>query len=141
MIQKETPVVKDILATVGVGPTRLFRNVVAKAWVGKIKSPYKNGEVSLFLAHPIQAGLIDGSGDTIGWTTITVTPEMVGKQVALFTSIEAKTMAGSIQDNQIAWQTNVCKAGGFAIIARSGQDALSQLKNICTQFTEPSKVT
>ena len=141
MTQKETPVVHDILKTVSVGATRLFRNVVAKAWVGKLKSPFKNGEVSLFLAHPIQAGLIDGSGDTIGWTTVTVTPEMVGKQVAVFTSIEAKTATGATQDNQLVWQANVIKAGGFAIIARSGQDALSQLKNICTQFTDRSKAT
>jgi hypothetical protein len=130
MTQKETPIVHDILKTVSVGPTRLFRNMVAKAWVGKLKTPYKNGEVSLFLAHPIQAGLIDGSGDTIGWTTVTVTPDMVGKQVAVFTSIEAKTDTGRPQPNQIVWQANVVKAGGIAIIARSGQDALSQLKKL-----------
>ena len=129
MTQKETPVVHDILATVSKGATRLFRNVVSKAWVGKLKAPYKNGEVSLFLAHPIQAGLIDGSGDTIGWTTVTVTPDMVGKQVAIFTSIEAKTATGATQDNQLVWQANVVKAGGIAIIARSGKDALLQIQN------------
>lgn len=38
----------------------------------------------------VRYGLCTGSSDQIGWTPYTVTPEMVGKQIAIFTAIEVK---------------------------------------------------
>jgi ribosomal protein S19 len=43
------------------------------------------------MADPVQFGLCKGSADLIGWKRVTVTPEMVGSTVAVFTSIEVKT--------------------------------------------------
>ena len=71
----------------------------------------------------MQFGLARGSADLIGWRTITVTPEMVGTQLAVFTSIEVKTPTGRIRPEQHAWQRTVSSAGGIAGIARSIQDA------------------
>jgi hypothetical protein len=59
----------------------------------------------------------------IGWRTITITPEMVGQQLAVFTSIEVKTPTGRIRPEQQAWLDTVQTAGGIAGIARSIRDA------------------
>jgi hypothetical protein len=64
----------------------------------------------------------------IGWRTITVTPEMVGQQLAVFTSIEVKTPTGRIRPEQHAWLGAVRSAGGIAGIARSVEDASDLLR-------------
>jgi hypothetical protein len=94
---------------------RLFRNQV-----GQLPDP-RTG-------RPVQFGLARGSADLIGWRTITVTPEMVGKQLAVFTSIEVKTERGHVRPEQHAWQRTVSAAGGIAGIARSIQDANELLR-------------
>ena len=38
----------------------------------------------------IQYGLSIGSSDLIGWRSVEVTPEMVGKRVAIFAAVEVK---------------------------------------------------
>ena len=72
----------------------------------------------------MQFGLCKGSADLIGYRTITITPDMVGQQVAVFASIEAKTPAGRIRPEQQAWMETVQAAGGIAGVARSVEDAL-----------------
>jgi hypothetical protein len=94
---------------------RLFRNQV-----GQLPDP-RTG-------RPVQFGLARGSADLIGWRTITVTPEMVGQQLAVFTSIEVKTERGHVRPEQHAWQRTVSAAGGIAGIARSIQDANDLLR-------------
>ncbi len=94
---------------------RLFRNQV-----GQLPDP-RTG-------RPVQFGLAKGSADLIGWRTITVTPEMVGQQLAVFTSIEVKTERGHVRPEQHAWERTVSAAGGIAGIARSIQDANDLLR-------------
>jgi len=89
---------------------RLFRNQV-----GQLPDP-RTG-------RPVQFGLARGSADLIGWRTITITPEMVGQRLAVFTSIEVKTERGRVRPEQHAWLSTVQGAGGIAGIARSIQDA------------------
>jgi len=79
------------------------------------------------------------SSDYIGPTVITITPEMVGKQVAIFTAIETKApdwvpaQTGKkyedeqAQANYLNW---VKSLGGFAGFANCVDD----LKKIFTQF-------
>jgi hypothetical protein len=76
-------------------------------------------------ASPVKYGLFEGSADLIGWETTTVTPEMVGKPVAIFLSIECKTPTGKIEPAQVTWAANVRAAGGKAIIARSVDEAVT----------------
>ena len=89
---------------------RLFRNQV-----GQLPDP-RTG-------RPVQFGLARGSADLIGWRTITVTPDMVGQQLAVFTSIEVKTPTGRLSPAQHAWLGVVRNAGGIAGVARSVRDA------------------
>jgi hypothetical protein len=72
----------------------------------------------------VSFGLARGSADLIGWTIRTVTPDMVGTQVAVFTSIEVKTPTGRVKPEQQQWLDAVQAAGGIAGVARSVEDAL-----------------
>ena len=72
-------------------------------------------------------GLCKGSADLIGWRTVTVTPEMVGQQVAVFTSIEVKAASGRLRPEQRQWLDAVQAAGGIGGVARSVDDARALL--------------
>lgn len=65
----------------------------------------------------------NGGSDSIGWTEVIVTPEMVGKPVAVFTAIEIKTLEGEASDEQILFVKNVKKVGGYAGFASTKEEA------------------
>jgi hypothetical protein len=73
--------------------------------------------------RPVSFGLCKGSADLIGWRTVTVTPDMVGQQVAVFASIEVKSATGRIRPEQQQWLDVVQAAGGIAGVARSVEEA------------------
>ncbi|MEY4327325.1 MAG: hypothetical protein RIS24_3496 [Verrucomicrobiota bacterium] len=88
---------------------RVFRNQVGEGYVGKaLRDPE-----GVFLR------------DLIGWRTVTVTTDMVGKPIAQFLSIEVKTPTGRVRPDQTNWLEQVNLAGGHAIIARSVSDVES----------------
>lgn len=64
-----------------------------------------------------------GTSDAIGLHCITITPDMVGRQVAVFTAIEAKDRA-SLTPQQRRFLLMVHSLGGIAGCARSIDDAL-----------------
>lgn len=92
------------------GPVRLHRNNT-----GVLRDQH---------GRPVQFGLAKGSADLIGWTTRTITPDMVGQQVAVFTSIEVKSATGRLRPDQRQWMEAVQAAGGIAGVARSVEDAM-----------------
>lgn len=109
---------------------RLFRNNIAVGWVGRSRRlrpgevyRAKGGEVLISDPRPLHAGLIKGSGDAVGWTTIVVTPDMVGQRLAVFTSVETKVpVTGRMRPEQRTWHSAVQAAGGYSVIARSEAD-------------------
>lgn len=119
-----------ILLAVAHGPVRLFRNNVGQGWVGQSTRITRAGVVMLTpgdvvvkRARPLHAGLARGSGDLIGWRSITITPEMVGTTIAQFVSLEAKEGAGRLEIEQRAWLDAVNAAGGIAREVRAIEDA------------------
>ena len=111
MANAETTLQQQIRLALGTrSDLRLFRNQV-----GQLPDP-RTG-------RPVQFGLARGSADLIGWRTITITPDMVGRQLAVFTSIEVKTPTGRVRPEQHAWLNTVQQSGGIAGIARSVADA------------------
>ena len=79
--------------------------------------------------RPIRYGVCNpGGADLIGWTPVTITADMVGQTVAVFTACEVKTDTGKPTPHQLNFIAQVLRAGGFAGIARSSSDAL---KIIC----------
>jgi hypothetical protein len=106
----EQQIQQHIRIACSTGATRLFRNNT-----GTLKDQH---------GRPVQFGLCKGSADLIGYRTVTITPEMVGQQVAVFTSVEVKTPIGRLRPDQQAWMETVQSAGGIAGVARSVEDAL-----------------
>ena len=106
----EQSIQQHIRIACSTGNTRLWRN--------------NTGTLRDANGRPVQFGLCKGSADLIGYRTITITPDMVGQQVAVFTSIEVKTPTGRIRPEQQAWLETVQAAGGIAGVARSVEDAL-----------------
>jgi len=106
----EQRIQQEIRIACSTGDTRLFRNNT-----GTLRDQH---------GRPVQFGLCKGSADLIGWKRVTVTPEMVGQQVAVFLSIEVKTPTGKLRPEQKQWLDAVQAAGGIAGVARSVEDAL-----------------
>ena len=105
---------------------RLFRNFVGGVWAGK-KTAEGHGKHGHFVvisgATHIDAGLCVGSSDRIGWTPVTVTPDMVGQVVAVFTAVEEKTLAyRKLTPEQINFLDQVVRAGGLGYVARETKD-------------------
>lgn len=96
------------------GPVRLYRN--------------NCGVLQDRRGVPVRYGLQPGSSDLIGWTTRTITPEMVGQRVAVFTSIEVKAEHGRLRPEQRQWLAAVQGAGGIAGVARSVEEAEALLQ-------------
>jgi hypothetical protein len=116
MANAETTLQQQIRLAVGTrADTRLFRNQV-----GSLPDP-RTGRLVTF-------GLARGSADLIGWRSVLVTPDMVGRRLAVFCSIEIKTPTGRLQPEQQAWLGVVQGAGGIAGVARSVSDALTVLE-------------
>lgn len=111
MANAETTLQQHIRLAVGQrSDVRLFRNNT-----GTLPDP-RTG-------RPIQFGLARGSADLIGIKQVTITPDMVGQTIGVFTSIEVKTPTGRVTPQQRNWLTMVRKLGGIAGIARSTRDA------------------
>ena len=75
--------------------------------------------------YVVRYGLCKGSSDLIGWTPVTITPEMVGRKIAVFTAVEVKkNKHGSYgaTDDQIRFISAVKSNGGFAGVADCFKD-------------------
>lgn len=101
---------------------RLFRNNTGTGWVGKIE---KQNEHTITLSNyrMLHAGLCTGSSDIIGWTELEITPEMVGKKIAVFTAIEVKSKTGKPTKEQENFIQVVKNSGGYAGVARNENEA------------------
>lgn len=100
----------------------LFRNNVGKAWTGDART-LPDGSVLIRNPRILHAGLCKGSSDLIGWRSITISADMVGKTVAVFSAVEVKGPKGRASDDQIHFITKLNEAGGLGCIARSVKDA------------------
>ena len=110
----EQHIQQQIRLTCSRGPVRLWRNNV-----GRLLD--QQGRMVTF-------GLCPGSADLIGYRTITITPDMIGQQIAVFAAVEVKSPTGRPTPQQTAWLEHISTAGGLAGIARSEDDARALLR-------------
>ena len=123
--------------------TVLFRVNTGKGWVSGGGKPYRlnDGSVVVPAGRPIALGFgltngdpLEGAADLNGWTSLVVTPEMVGSTVAVFTAIETKRSdGGRKRTGQINYVDQVRAAGGIAGFAKSPDEAQSIVADYCRE--------
>jgi|TARA_Y100000310_G_scaffold92194_1_gene89795 hypothetical protein len=114
-----------MLAVAKIG-TIIFRVNTGQAWGGSRVIPQKGNRVLIEDAMPIQMGLTKGGSDLIGWTPVEITPEMVGRKVAVFTAIECKReKGGRLSTEQGRFLRRVRDDGGIAGVANSPEAAVA----------------
>jgi hypothetical protein len=90
---------------------RAFRINAGQGWVSNKYKWIKN-VLMLHSPRPLQAGP-EGWHDCVGWTSVEVTPEMVGKKVAVFTFSEFKKPGEKYRDEQRRLADLVTRMGGI----------------------------
>lgn len=132
----DTNFLNSILLATSCGATRMFRNSVGLGWIGetfRVTKPMQMliypGDVVVKKARALHAGLARGSGDLIGFRSVVIQPEDVGKRVAVFVSMEAKEGTGRMTPEQKNWRDQVQAAGGIAGEVRSVEDAIRLLSD------------
>ena len=88
---------------------------------------YKNnvGQMRDARGNVIRFGLCKGSSDLIGWTPVTITEDMVGQTIAVFTAVEVKRDKFGpygATDEQIHFINVVNRSGGMAGVADCNKD-------------------
>jgi len=94
------------------GSVRLFRN-----------------NVGFDATNKVRYGLMPGSSDLIGWKTIEITKQHVGKKIAVFTAIEVKKKGGRPTPGQRQFIEVVEQSGGLAGICYSIEEAIDLLSD------------
>lgn len=104
---KERNIQNNIRLNCSRGNTRLFVNDQGVANIGD---------------RTIRYGLGVGTTDLVGVHTVTITPEMVGKQIGVAVFAEVKTPTGMIKMHQQDFINQMLKMGAIAGVVRSVED-------------------
>ena len=108
VLSNEAYVQNKIRLAVGSGDVRLFRNIT--------------GALLDMQGRLVKFGLCKGSSDLIGFRSITITPDMVGQKIAVFSAIEVKDK-GKATVEQKNFINIINDAGGYAGVAKNVNDA------------------
>lgn len=112
----ETTLVRELLLHGSASGARLYRNNV-----GRLRT--QDGRW-------VQYGLCVGSSDVVGWTPVVVTPEMVGRTLAVFTAFECKVGRNTTTTEQGAFLNVVRTSGGIAAVVRRLADAEAAVRGL-----------
>jgi ribosomal protein S19 len=124
----EAEVLKHVMLKLSKLGSTMFRQNVGQAWAGS-SVKVKGRTVVIEGAMPVTMGLFKGSSDLIGWTPVTITEDMVGKKVAIFTAVECKrSEGGRLSPDQKRFIDRVNGAGGIAGVASSDEEAANILE-------------
>lgn len=116
----ETPIMREIMLALSATGARVFRNNVGVAMFRDAKT----GE-----PRRVRYGLCEGSSDVIGLVPVTITPDMVGKTVAVFMAVEVKAPGGAKLKTQRSFVDMVKERGGIAGFAQSVEEAMALLQS------------
>lgn len=116
----------------------LFRNDNGMGYVGgrvfcarktqSVVFHLKRGDMVITNPMRIRYGLLKGSSDFIGWTPVVITPDMVGQELAVFTSVEIKVEKDRLSKEQRSWNKAARKAGGIVEVWHGKNDEIEILK-------------
>lgn len=123
---KEGNFVKNIMLAASKAGARLWRQNTGRGWIGESVKK-SDGSVIIYNARVFHAGF-EGLPDTGGLVPVVVTPDMVGKTVGIYLTIEAKTDGGIVSDAQANFIRVVRSLGGRAGVARSDDDVAAIMR-------------
>lgn len=134
MGNSENSAQRDCWLEFGKQGSKVFRLNTGKAWAGKGRRQ-PDGSVRIEYPQMVTLGFglpngrpVVGASDLIGWTTVTITPDMVGQKVAVFTAGEAKPRRrGTASEEQERFINQVLADGGIAGVVRSPTDVRALL--------------
>lgn len=108
----------------------MFRNAVGYGIACSPKQIISKGDGTYLVkkGSPVRFGLLAGSADYVGWEPVVITAEMVGQTVAIFQSIEVKTLRDRLSDEQRTWNRAVARDGGIAQVWHETIDGIEILK-------------
>lgn len=108
----EAGVKNDIVSNLSCGPSRLFK--------------FQCGTFELADGRFLTVG-VPGMSDLLGWKTIEITPDMVGRFIPVYCAIEVKKLGGRTEKKRLAAQksfvSEVKRHGGIAGFATSVEEA------------------
>lgn len=107
------------------GDTRLWRNQVGEYWTGETQVTQLNGApfVTIRNARRVRVGIPGpGGSDLIGLKTVSIKPEHIGQNLAVFVAVEVKSKRGRVTLEQQNFINLIRRMGGLAIEARSPDD-------------------
>lgn len=131
-MSSESTVLRQVWGALGLR-ARLFRVNTGTAWVGAGKPErLADGTVALRGGRPVTLGFgypdgkpVVGTPDLCGWTPVTITLDMVGRTLPVFTGVETKASGGGHKrEGQINFVAQLQKAGGIAGFADSPRAAV-----------------
>lgn len=130
MNKSEHDIQNEIRVAIGAEQSAtLFRANVGEAWTGTLAANNLN-RVIIEDARRFRSGLPIGFPDLFGFRTIEITPEMVGKKVAVFAFIEVKKPGGRTSKAQEKMHTFLRNAGAVGGVARSAKEAIELLQHV-----------
>jgi hypothetical protein len=92
---------------------RLFRINSGMGWAGKVAR--RDPDILILeKPRPLHAAP-EGWPDLCGWTEIEITPDMVGRKIAVFTAVEVK-VTGNLSKAQKAFQRVIEGMGGRYVV-------------------------
>lgn len=109
MADKEKEIINARLTTLSENE-RLFRINAGMGWTGKI-TKHTGTMIIIRNPYPLHAAPT-GWPDLCGWTEITVTPDMVGQKLAIFTGEEIKA-TGKLSEDQTRFKNIISRMGGI----------------------------
>ena len=104
----------------------LFRANVGQGWAGKVQRMHLTPDTNTILLvnpRPFSTGLPVGFPDLFGFVPVTITPDMVGQEIAVFAAVEVKQNTGRVSAKQRDMMAFLQKHGARAGVARSVDDA------------------
>lgn len=116
-MQDEKRIQNEILLKCTDKDTRLWPNYAGRGWVGK----FTRIDSGVLISHArcIDFGLGGtGGSDIIGFKTVKITKDMVGKRFARFVALEVKTEKGKLRPEQEQFLKFIEEQGGLAGLVR-----------------------
>lgn len=136
----ETTAKRQVLLRAGQWKSKLFKNNTGVA--------YTKDNRPVFFGLGNEGKKNDDSirtPDDVGWTKITVTPDMVGKEIAIFTAIDSKKLGFRVKSNypkgtreygQNLFFDKVKTDGGIAGFASCPQDVDNIMQDFNSRVTK-----